>query len=79
MASDQGEGRHTPGPCGCVIENDPRGYRFSKQIRLCPLHTAAPALLAALRLIANKQYDDAVGRTAVGAARAAIALAEGKG
>ena len=72
---------HTPGSCFCEAINTPEGPLFNR----CPLHAAAPELLAELKLIISA-YEDEITKNNEGApimsqrvtrARAAILRAEG--
>ena len=69
--------RPPPGGCGCYLDHD------RTRVTWCPLHAAAPALLEALRALANTadnadgnftEYRQAL-RFSVQQARAAIAKA----
>ena len=67
-------GKHTP---GTVMESD-CGCRFAKLMLIfCPLHAAAPELLAALKAMAER-FPPSHGLTVLADAEEAIAKAEGK-
>ena len=66
---------HTPGPwepmsCGCR-------WTAYNTVAWCPLHAAAPDLLAALELLLRTPNDNSLG-PALDAAHAAIAKAKGE-